>query len=234
LGEKHHWWQALTVRKVLILVEGQTEERFVKDVLQPHLWTRDVHLEPKIVTTKRVKVGPQFKGGVSTFHKVDSDIKRLLGDSDAALVTTMLDYYGLPDDFPGKENLKGLNSLDRAKELETALEAHFDAGPKFRANLTIHEFEAFLFSSPAALAQVMNLPSYQSRLDSIRNQFPTPEEINDNPSTTQSARVVNLFPGYRKRLHGSLTAGRIGLDTIRRECAHFNGWVTKLESVGSI
>jgi hypothetical protein len=43
LGEKYSRWQTLTMRKVLILVEGQTEERFVKDVLQPYLWGVDVH-----------------------------------------------------------------------------------------------------------------------------------------------------------------------------------------------
>jgi len=219
------------VRKVLILVEGQTEERFVKDVLQPLLWTRGIHPEPKIVTTKLVKVGPQFKGGVSTFRKIETDICRLLGDSDAALVTTMFDYYGLPDDFPGGQDLRGRNSLERAKELEAALEKHLDRGPKFLAYLMIHEFEALLFSSPSILAQVMNAPTYGSRLQAIRGQFSTPEDINDAPATTPSRRVLDLFPGYRKRLHGSLTTGRIGLATIRRECSHFNEWVTKLERV---
>lgn len=221
------------MQRVLVLVEGQTEERFVKDVLQPHLWTRGAHPEPKIVTTKRVKVGPQFKGGVSTFHKVESDIQRLLGDTDAALVTTMIDYYGLPEDFPGTQQLQGRNSEERAKELEAALERHFDRGPKFLAYLMIHEFEALLFSSPAVLAQVMNLPLFLSRIQSIRDQFRTPEDIDDNPATTPSARVLNLFPGYRKRLHGPLTTGRVGLDAIRRECPHFNEWVTKLERLGS-
>ncbi len=28
------------MKRVLVLVEGQTEERFVKDVLAPHLWAR--------------------------------------------------------------------------------------------------------------------------------------------------------------------------------------------------
>ena len=32
---------------------------------------------------------------------------RSLGDSSAACVTTMLDYYGLPKDFPGKAGLSG-------------------------------------------------------------------------------------------------------------------------------
>jgi len=73
---------------VLILVEGQTEERFVKALLQPHLWTMGVHPEPKIVTTKRVKSGADFKGGIRNFGKVEYDIQLLLGDRAAALVTT--------------------------------------------------------------------------------------------------------------------------------------------------
>ncbi len=57
------------MRKVLILVEGQTEERFVKDVLQPYLWRVGVHAEPKIATTKRVKFGAHFKGGITDFRR---------------------------------------------------------------------------------------------------------------------------------------------------------------------
>lgn len=221
------------MRKVLILVEGQTEERFVKDVLQPHLWSAGVHLEPKLATTKRVKRGLDFKGGITDFTKVENDLRRLLGDTNAVLITTMIDYYGLPDDFPGKLTLQGRNSWERARELEAALEGHFNAGTRFLAYFMIHEFEALLFSDPGVLAEVMNLSATRTHLEGIRNGFPTPEDINDDPLTTPSARVLNLFPGYRKRLHGPLTTGRIGLDTMRRECAHFNQWVSRLESLGN-
>lgn len=221
------------MRKVLILVEGQTEERFVKAILQPHLWPMGVHPEPKIVTTKRVKSGPDFKGGISNFGKVEYDIQLLLGDSDAALVTTMIDYYGLPDDFPGKRRLQSSNSHDRAEELETALERHFAAGPKFSPYLMIHEFEALLFSSPGVLAQAMNEPSATTHLQRIRDSFPTPEDIDDDPMTKPSARLLHRFPAYQKVLHGPNTISRIGLATIRRECAHFNEWVSRLERLGS-
>jgi hypothetical protein len=221
------------MRKVLILVEGQTEERFVKDVLQPYLWRVGVHAEPKIATTKRVKCGAHFKGGITDFKKVEDDLRRLLGDTNAALITTMLDYYGLPADFPGKLTLQGRNSLERVQELEAALEAHFSAGGRFLAYFMIHEFEAFLFSDPGVLADVMNAPTTRTRLEGIRSGFPTPEDINDDPNTTPSARVRSLFPTYRKRLHGPLTTGRIGLDTMRRECGHFNQWVSRLESLGN-
>jgi len=221
------------MRRVLILVEGQTEERFVKSILQPHLSTFSVHAEPKIVTTKRVKSGPDFKGGVTSFGKVEYDIRLLLGDTNAALITTMLDYYGLPNDFPGQRQLQGSNSRDRAKELETALESHFQVAPRFLAYLMIHEFEALLFSAPTVLAQVMNDPSAGTHLQSIRDSFATPEDINDDPVTKPSARVLDRFPGYQKVLHGPNTLSRIGLATIRRECTHFDGWVTKLETLGA-
>ena len=49
---------------------------------------------------KTVKRGPNFKGGITSFGQVERDLRRLLGDTSAALVTTMFDLYGLPDDFP--------------------------------------------------------------------------------------------------------------------------------------
>ena len=42
-------------RRMLTLVEEQTEERFVKDVLAPHLVSRDLLFEkPTVLMTKRV------------------------------------------------------------------------------------------------------------------------------------------------------------------------------------
>jgi len=89
------------MKRVLVLVEGQTEERFVKGQLQPHLWPMGVDPQPKIATTKRVKTGPDFKGGVITFSQAENDLRRLLNDSGASSVTTLLDFYGFPRDFNG-------------------------------------------------------------------------------------------------------------------------------------
>jgi len=221
------------MRRVLILVEGQTEERFVKDMLQPHLWAKQVHVEPKILTTKKVKQGRDFKGGVTKFSQFERDLRRLLGDTDAALVTTMLDYYGLPSDFPGRRQVMGTTPHDRARELEEALEGYFeDAGPRFRAFLMLHEFEALLFVSPPDLAEAMNAPASLSDLEEIRDDFPTPEDINEGEDTHPSRRISKVFPQYQKRLHGPLVTGRVGLDALREECPHFAQWVSLLESVG--
>ncbi|HYK03677.1 MAG TPA: DUF4276 family protein [Thermoanaerobaculia bacterium] len=74
------------VKRVLILVEGQTEERFVKDVLAPAFVERQVFLSPTILVTKRVKDGPNFKGGVTNYAKFRADVRRLLQSSSGALV----------------------------------------------------------------------------------------------------------------------------------------------------
>ena len=84
------------MKKVLILVEGQSEETFVKRVLSPHLATLDVLAVPIITSTKRVKSGLNFKGGIQSYQRVRKEIKRLLGDSSAALVTTMVDLTLTP------------------------------------------------------------------------------------------------------------------------------------------
>ncbi|MCP4022163.1 MAG: DUF4276 family protein [Desulfobacteraceae bacterium] len=55
------------MKKVLVLVEGPTEEAFVRHILQNHLMDYKVMIIPTIVTTKRVKSGPNFKGGIVSY-----------------------------------------------------------------------------------------------------------------------------------------------------------------------
>lgn len=221
----------MTMNRVLVLAEGPTEERFVKDVLQPHLWNFGVHPEPKIVTTKRTRDGTQFKGG-NSFSNVEADLRRLLQDSSAAMVTTLLDYYGLPTDFPGNSVRKDSSSLDKVRAVEGALEAHINAGSRFRAFFLLHEFEALLFTDPAVLARTLNAPGRAGKIQEIRDQFSSAEDINDNPATAPSKRVMALFADYQKRLHGPLVTSRIGLERIRVECRHFAEWLAAMESLG--
>lgn len=214
--------------KVLILVEGQTEETFVKRILDPHLSSLDVFVVPTIIATKRIKSGSSFKGGVPAYERVRKDIQRLLGDTSAALVTTMVDYYGLPKSFPGRSSVQGSTALQRVQYVETAL-ADDIAHERFLPYYSLHEFEALLFSSTSEIAHTFAIPSMESKLDAIRAAFPSPEDINDDPATAPSARLETLFPSYSKPFFGSLIASRIGLQQMRDECAHFNQWLSKLE-----
>lgn len=214
------------MKKVLILVEGQSEETFVKRVLSPHLLTREVLVVPIIISTKRVKSGPSFKGGIQSYGKVRKEIKRLLRDSSAALVTTMVDFYGLPGSFPGRGAVQGNTPLERVAFVESAINLDIN-DERFLAYCSLHEFEALLFAAPAKIAEVFGSP--ELRLFAIRHAFATPEDIDDSPSTSPSARLQSLYPQYSKPFFGTLIAGRIGLDAMRAECRHFNEWLTRLE-----
>lgn len=218
-------------KRVLILVEGQTEERFVKDVLGPHFYARQLFFFPTILVTKRVKDGPNFKGGVTNFAKFQNDARRLLNSAGAALVTTLLDYYRLPVDFPGMKSrpLHG-TALERVTHVETSIAQHFDSPPNFLPFLVLHEFEALLFSSTAELPRALYGSHKQPEFAAIRASVATPEEINERPEYAPSKRIAAMFPAYKKTLHGPITMARIGLEQTRKECPHFNEWMNKLEA----
>jgi hypothetical protein len=218
-------------KRVLILVEGQTEERFVKDVLGPAFFARELFFQPTILVTKRVKAGPNFKGGVTSFAKFKNDAQRLLNTAAGALVTTMLDYYRLPLDFPGMNSrVPNWPPLRRVIHVEKEIAHRFGTPPNFLPFLVLHEFEAWLFSSPTELPRVMTEPEKQPQFEAIRASVATPEEINERPQFAPSKRIETIFPAYKKTLHGPTTAGRIGLERIRAECPHFDAWMKRLEA----
>jgi hypothetical protein len=218
------------MKRVLVLVEGPTEERFIKDVLAPHLESREIYAIPKIVTTKRVKQGPDFKGGITDYQKIENDLKRLLGDSGAALITTFIDYYGLPPEFPGMATRPIASPLERAQHVEAEWKRRIDH-PRFLSYLMTHEFEALLFSKPEELSKALYQSDLEPKLKAIKASFSTPEEINDNPLTAPSKRILDLFPAYQKAVYGPMVTKRIGLETLRQECLHFDEWLSQVESI---
>ena len=148
------------------------------------------------------------------------------------MVTTMIDYYGLPGSFPGRAAVQGNTPLERVRYVEGELSSDI-GNVRFRAYYSLHEFEALLFASPAEIAKSFVAAGLESKLAAIRAAFPTPEDINDNPDTAPSARMERLFPRYSKPFFGSVIAARIGLNTMREECAHFNEWLSELENIGT-
>lgn len=219
----------MSSRKVFILVEGQTEESFVKNVLAD-VMPPGVFLQPVIVATKRVNSGGKFKGGVPSYARVRGEVLRLLGDSSAVMVTTMLDYYALPASFPGRAQPVGNTAEQKVRSVEAAWEADLSS-PRFRAYLSVHEFEALLFSEPTAIAEGFARPELAADLAGIRAAFTTPEEINDHPDTAPSARLEALYPRYSKPFFGTLIARRIGIAAMEAQCPHFAGWVGFLKSL---
>ena len=158
-------------------------------------------------------------------------MERLLNSAGGALVTTLLDYYQLPSDFPGMGTRPAAGTpIQRVTHIEQAIAQNLGSPLNFKPFLVLHEFEAWLFSSPDELPRAMTESHKQPQFAAIRAAVETPEDINERPQYAPSKRIEELFPAYRKVLHGPTTAGRIGLDRIRAECPHFNAWFNELEA----
>lgn len=222
------------MKKVFVLVEGQTEEAFIKHVLAPAL--PGLWLVPSIVKTKVTGARPH-KGGTVTYEEFRRQLNLLLRDPTAALVTTMFDYVDLEGDFPGRATAPGATARARVLSVEQAIAAEVNH-PRFRPYLSLHEFEAMLFVQPEKIAEVVQEPRIRAGLEAVRARYAaTPEDINDSPATSPSARIETLCEKeagsralFSKRAHGPIIAGRIGLAAIRAQCPHFHDWVVGLEA----
>lgn len=217
------------MKKILILVEGQTEERFVKDILSPFFTAQQVDLRSVIVGTKVVKDGTKYKGGLASYAKAKRDLLKLLQDSSAIAVTTMFDFYGLPEDFPKWESGSGADCYAKVALAEKAFAEDINQ-TKFIPYFQLHEFEGLLFSSPDIISDTLG-QTKKTELKKIRDGFKTPEEINEGEETHPSKRILKLFPNYNKPVFGSLIAGRTGLNQIRTQCPHFDMWLSSLSGL---
>jgi hypothetical protein len=199
-----------------VLVEGPTEERFIKDILSPYFETKEIYLNPRNIK------------GVSKYSIIVNEIQNLLKDSRVDMVTTMLDFYGLPGDYPEKKSFDGTyTAIQKVLRLEQVLNDQI-SHPKFLPYLQLHEFEALLFCEVEHFKRIANTDAVKA-LQKMVDSVSSPEEINDSPHTAPSKRIESQIKSYNKPLHGIVIAKQIGLATMREKCSHFNQWLEKLE-----
>lgn len=206
------------MKRVLVLVEGQTEERFVKDVLSPYLLSSNIVLIPTIVETKKVLGGESHKGG-GDFSKIKADVLSLLNDTNAVAVTTLFDFYG----FPKIPNVDVV-AYQNIAPLEQAIEAQFNH-QRFKAYLQKHEFEAFLFIEPELTAKAALKQQQADLIKEHRNQFNHVEEINLGKDTAPSKRLMVAIGRYNKPRIGAKVTQELGIARLMQECPKFADWV---------
>lgn len=218
--------------RVYVVVEGPTEESFVDKVLAPQLWPREIYLIPLILGAK---------GGNVNYSRVRRDILVQLKQDQNAYCSTMFDLYGLGKGFPGTPLPPNLQNVEKVVRIEQAIRADIIAEiPGFRPDvrflpyLQLHEYEGLLFSDPIAFAAGIRQPHLGQQFEQVRRAFPTPEDINDDPNTAPSKRVLAAYPAYSKVLDGTLAAQSVGIIRMRQECPHFRAWIERLEALEEI
>ena len=216
--------------RIHIICEGQTEEMFVNEVLSGIFIPLGIYLYPKLIGK------PGYKGGNFKFERVLRDVKTLLLDDTQSYCTTFFDFYGLPEDFPGKKEAITLGNIKDKQDRVTArlaekLSQHIDEESmrRFIPYVQLYEFEGLLFSDPESIVSEIGKPDLMNAFIKIRNEFDTPEDINNSRDTAPSKRIKKLFTQYDKVIHGSLIALEVGINKICEECHLFDTWVNKLK-----
>ncbi len=221
--------------RLIVVVEGQTEEEFVRRVLGPHLDPCGVFTSATIVGREVARRRGHRQHGGGHFRHWRRDIVRILaGDpSEDLRVSTLFDLYGLPRDFPGlaAHRTEG-DTTRRCDLLEAALAGEFD-DHRLIPYLQRHEFEALVLASIESLAELLDAQEDLDGLPALKQEIANmePEDVNDDPDTAPSRRLRRRVPSYRKVLHGPLAVEGTGLHAIRERCPRFDAWVRTLEGL---
>ena len=211
--------------QVVILVEGQTEETLVNEVLSPAACARGCWLKPIVVTTSATPTGAHHGGG--HWKHYHAKLQGLLKASHWERVGLLLDYYQYPKGAPGRDVTAPSGSLDnvgRQSALIDALRAKYP-DPRFRPLVVLHEIEALVLAAIDAGQGDGLLP--RQGLAELRQAITHahgPEQVNDGPSTAPSKRLEAADPGYMKTVTGPLLVSEAGLPAVLERCPTFKDW----------
>jgi hypothetical protein len=225
-----------------VIVEGQTEARFVAQILAPHLATREVYATASPVVTKGGRRGVrEGQGGGDSYLVWKRDIVNWIkqeGSHPHVWFTTMFDVYGLARvrDFPGyAEACRSADSQTKVAKLERAVSE--DIGfHRFVPYFQLHEFESLLLVDPTVLKHMFI--EHAQAVDQLALEISetgcSAEQINDGEETCPSRRISRHLPRYdgQKVVAGPDATERIGLPRLRSACPHFAAWVARLEELG--
>lgn len=216
------------MKRIIIICEGQTEQSFCKTILYPHFLEHNILIEAPTIK----KSG----GGIVNWSLLKREINLHLLSKDA-IVTTLIDYYGIHNKhlFPQWEEAKKIIDIqERVTALEGAMQQDIEDNLRFRfiPYIQLHEFEGLLFNNIEVFKSKFNpneFANFAALEDTILN-YPNPELINDGKTTAPSKRLDAYIKGYNKIIHGTDLAKAISLSAIRSKSPRFNHWIETLEN----
>ena len=174
--------------RIFVVVEGQTEEAFVKEVLLPYLNDYGVYDVTPIVIHTNTK---HYKGGFVNYAHLRNDIRSLLNsEGNDVFITTFVDFFRIPKTIPHYDQIANCGThLEQVEMMQKAINEDI-ADCRFCSYIQLHEFEALLFSSNRGFEKWMGEKRMQT--DDIIKTFPNPEDINTSTDGAASKRLLAI------------------------------------------
>lgn len=213
------------MKRLYIVVEGQTERDFVKDCLFPYL-NEKYGIESVIPIV--INTNPNERGGFSKYSDLEKNIKNILHSKSVDLVVSMfVDFYRMPPNVPGFAEAKKLSShIEQVEVVERSIDERIN-DRRFHSYIQLHEFETLLFSSNAGFEAWFTRKESVQTLKIVEG-FHNPEDINTTPQGAPSKRILAIKPNYDKVIEGNFIAQTIGMQVIIDKCPRFSKWVASL------
>ncbi len=217
------------MKKIIIVCEGQTEQKFCKSILQNYFFGKGIEIEFPLIQ--------HSAGGIVKWAYLKIQIENHLRQSEADFVTTFVDFYGIEahHEFPNWENMllemdknikMAILELGMKNDIDTTLQT------RFLPYIQLHEFEGLVFSKfDAFLDYYDENEANFSALAQICNDNINPEMINDSPITAPSKRLMQHIPRYNKTTDGIELLKLTGLAMVKSKCPRFDNWINKLEAI---
>lgn len=228
----------MSITRINIVAEGQSEREFAQQSLSEHLLPFGVVVQSRCVMTSKTWY-KTYRGGLLDYGRAKRDIERWIAEEKSGdpYFTTMFDLYALPTDFPGYEAAHRLrNPYEKVALLEQAMRE--DIGyHKFIPYIQLHEFEALLLGNPDLLLD--EYPEASQQIAALKQAVAAhqgnPELVNDGRETAPSKRIIQLIPEYEgnKVTVGAVLAAMEGIENQKRHCRHFGEWISRLEQLGA-
>lgn len=218
------------MKRLIIVCEGQTEQEFCNDILQPHLNQFGIVIQnPTIKKTA---------GGIVRWDSLKHQIETHLKQDPTAFVTTLIDFYGIHayHNYPNwlqanQHNNKNVGMDLMEQGMLSDIPAQFQH--RFIPYIQLHEFEGLLFCDINVFDngfEENEFLDYNYLVQTI-NDNQNPELINDSSITAPSKRLLKIIKDYSKITHGCLIAQDIGINKMRAKCPRFNKWIDDLEHI---
>ena len=211
------------MKRLYIIVEGQTEQEFVNSIIAPYMQQHGVYS----VTPVLIRTSKTGRGGFGNYEHLKNDAKKLLSSKKSdSVVSTFVDFFRIPE-VPQKERWeKKATHIEQVEEMEQCIAEDINDS-RFIPYIQLHEFEALLFSSNKGFESFFSEDNAKDT-QQIINTFNNPENINTTPTGAPSKRLLAIKDDYDKVIEGNLIALEVGINDILAKCPRFRAWIEKL------
>ena len=164
------------MKRIVIICEGETEQEFCNKTLSQYFVPQGIYIQAPLIK--------HSNGGVVRWSLLKKQIELTLKEDSTAIVSMLIDYYGLYKkyQFPKwDESLNIPKKSERMDFLENAMSMDIDENLRHRfiPYIQLHEFEGLLFCDVEIFKQ--QIPANElvdmQELEDVIFKYPNPTPI---------------------------------------------------------